>query len=61
MNWKIENLKTVAISWVITIVLLLLVTVYNYATEHELGLVGIMFFASLVVYSTVYLIFQKRS
>jgi len=61
MNWKIKNLKTAAISWAVTISLLFIVTIYNYATEHELGLIGIVFFASLVVYFAVYLIIQKRS
>ncbi|MFA6437060.1 MAG: hypothetical protein WC242_05585 [Candidatus Paceibacterota bacterium] len=61
INWKIENLKTTAISWAITITLLFLATVYNYIVDHELGLIGIIFFASLVVYFAVYLIIQKRS
>jgi len=61
MNWKIENLKTAAISWAITITLLFLATIYNYIAKHELGLVGIVFFASMVIYFAVYLIIQKRS
>jgi hypothetical protein len=61
MNWKFKNLKITAISWAITITLLFLATIYNYITEHELGLIGIIFFASLSVYFTVYLIVQKRS
>jgi hypothetical protein len=61
MNWKIENLKTGAISWAITVTLLFFATIYNYIVEHELGFIGIIFFASLVAYFTVYLIVQKRS
>jgi hypothetical protein len=61
MNLKIENLKTTAISWAITITLLFFATIYNYITKHELGLIGIIFFASLVVYFTVYLFVQKKS
>jgi hypothetical protein len=61
MNWKIENLKTATISWAITIALLFFATIYNYIVEHELGLIGIIFFVSLVVYFAVYLITQKRS
>jgi len=61
MNWKIENLKTATISWAITITLLFLGTIYNYIAKHELGLIGIVFFASLAVYFAVYLIIQKKS
>jgi len=60
MNWKIENLKTAAISWATTITLLLLATIYNYIVENEFGLIGIIFFTSLVVYFAVYLIVQKN-
>jgi hypothetical protein len=60
MNWKIENLKTAAISWAITIALLFFATIYNYIVERELGLIGIIFFSSLVVYFAA-LIIQKRS
>jgi len=60
MKWKIENLKTVAISWTVTMILLLVGTVYNYVTENKFGIVGIIFFASLIVYFAVYIIFKNK-
>ena len=61
MKWKIENLKTAAIAWAVTMILLLIATIYNYVIEQKLGIIGIIFFASLVVYFTAYIIFRNKS
>ncbi|MFA5259281.1 MAG: hypothetical protein WC979_10245 [Candidatus Pacearchaeota archaeon] len=61
MKWKIENLKTATITWAITIILLFIATIYNYLTKKELGIVGIVFLASLVVYFTAYIILRNKS
>ncbi|MEN6378690.1 MAG: hypothetical protein ABFD15_03810 [Methanofastidiosum sp.] len=60
MKWKIENLKTATITWAITIILLFIATIYNYIAKQELGIVGIVFFASLVVYFATYIIFRNK-
>jgi len=60
MEWKIENLKPAAVSWVITLVLLLIATGYNVMTDGSLGITGIIFSASLVAYFAAYLIFRKK-
>jgi exosortase/archaeosortase len=60
MKWKIENLKTAAITWAITIILLFIASIYNYITKQELGIVGIVFFASLVVYFMAYIILTNK-
>jgi len=60
MKWKIENLKIAAITWAITIILLFIATVYTYVAKPELGIVGIIFFTSLVIYFITYIIFRNR-
>jgi hypothetical protein len=60
MEWKIENLKPVAVSWVITLVLLLIATTYGVITKGDFGIPGIIFSSSLVAYFTAYLIFRKK-
>lgn len=60
MKWKAENLKPVAISWIITIIFLFIVTIYNVITKESFGITGIIFFASMGIYFLSYIIFKKR-
>ena len=60
MKWKVENQKIAAITWAITIILLFIATIYNYIAKQELGIVGIIFFASLVVYFITCIILKNK-
>lgn len=53
---KMKNVSPAEISYIVTSVLLLVATVQSVVTSSELGTVGIIFFASLVVYFLAYAI-----
>jgi hypothetical protein len=60
MKWKTENLKVAAVSWAVTVILLLVATAYSAITEHSFGIPGIILFCSLATYWGAYLFFRKR-
>lgn len=56
------NLKKIGphgISWIVTAVLLLIATGYRLAAEGELGIVGIILFASMAVYFAAYIVLKR--
>jgi len=57
---KFKYIEPVTISWSVTLVLLLIAAFYSVVTTGELGIVGIIFCASLVVYFTAYIIGRKK-
>lgn len=60
MKWKNKNLTPSGISWLVTIILLLIATWYNVITEGSLGILGIIFSISLVVYFISYLVLREK-
>lgn len=61
MKWEIETLKPVAIAWTATMVMLLIYLVYNAFINKDLGgIIGVIFFASLVIYGVSELIHRKK-
>ena len=56
---KIEELEPASVSWVVTIALLLIGTSYNVVANGELGVVGIVFSASVAAYFIAYLILRR--
>jgi uncharacterized membrane protein YjjP (DUF1212 family) len=50
----------VTVSWCATLILLFIATFYSVVISGDLGIVGIMFCASLVVYFAAYIINKKK-
>jgi hypothetical protein len=55
---KINELEPAGVSWVVTIVLLLIGTLYNVVANGELGIVGIVFSGSMAAYFVAYLVLK---
>jgi uncharacterized membrane protein YjjP (DUF1212 family) len=53
-------MQPATISWSATLILLLAATFYSVITSGNLGIVGIIFCASLVVYFVAYIIDKKK-
>jgi len=60
MKLNREKLKHAAFSWIVTLLLLLSVTWYNLVKKGTFGIIGIIFFVSLVVYFISYLISKNK-
>jgi hypothetical protein len=58
-NMKTEEIGPAGISWMVTMVLLLIGTSYNVAVNSELGIVGIVFSGSVAAYFIAYLVLRK--
>ena len=52
---KFNEIEPAGVSWVVTIVLLLVGTAYNVVANGELGIVGIVFSGSMAAYFVAYL------
>jgi hypothetical protein len=48
------------LSWMVTVVLLLGATWYNFMTKGELGIIGIIFFISIAVYFISRLVMKRK-
>jgi len=58
---KLKKLTSAEISWIVTLILLFIATVYNTVTTGGFGIVGIIFFASLIVYFGSYIANKKKN
>jgi len=56
---KVEELEPAGVSWVVTIVLLVIGTWYNVVANGKLGIVGIVFSCSMVAYFVAYLVLGR--
>lgn len=56
---KFRDLRPVGVSWIVTIALLLIATWYNVLAKGELGIVGVIFSASMAVYLIAHLAWTR--
>ena len=57
---KIENSKPAGIAWVVTTTMLFIGMCYQVFTENKLGVLGLIFFTSQVVYFSSLLYYRYR-
>ncbi|MFZ2454979.1 MAG: hypothetical protein WAX07_00660 [Candidatus Altiarchaeia archaeon] len=55
-----ENTKPAVVSWVVTSVLLLVATFYDFLNGNNFGIPGTIFFVSITAYFTAYLVYRKK-
>jgi positive regulator of sigma E activity len=60
MKLEIKNSKPLLFSWIVTVVLLFVATIYSVIVDNTFGNEGIIFFTSLVAYFAAYIIFKGK-
>jgi hypothetical protein len=60
MKLKLKNPEPAAISWIVTVLMLCVITIYTVIKTGSFGISGITFFVSMIAYFLSYLILKNK-